>query len=370
MCIGFCTGCCFRRYRLGHCLCSCCSFGPSRVAAKFLYGGMFLASVIVAWVLRGYATDALYNLYSFQSCEPNNPGFVGALAVLRLSCYGLDSFVHVHCFIPHSVPLTLHSREIALRQGFALEEHPWLRLPSVRRARQHHGHSLLLIPRAPDRHRANTRFLHGGGGGHLQPERRLVRVDDPRGVDAALTTLGTHELPEALALLSDICTAVEETSDTDGGTSGLGLVLGGRGPVVLTGHADASWVDDLATQRSSQGYTFSLGPGSVSWRSTRSSSVISSSCEAEIYAGAMAAQDTSGLGLVLGGRGPVVLTGHADASWVDDLATQRSSQGYTFSLGPGSVSWRSTRSSSVISSSCEAEIYAGAMAAQELRWLT
>ncbi|CAI7819944.1 unnamed protein product [Closterium sp. NIES-54] len=43
---------------------------------------------------------------------------------------------------------------------------------------------------------------------------------------------------------------------------------------------------------------------------------------------------TSGMGLVLGGRSPVVLTGHADAS------------------------------------GCEAEIYAGAMAAQELRWLT
>ncbi|CAI7758596.1 unnamed protein product, partial [Closterium sp. NIES-53] len=54
---------------------------------------------------------------------------------------------------------------------------------------------------------------------------------------------------------------------------------------------------------------------------------------------------TSGMGLVLGGRGSVVLTGHADASWVDDSATQRSS-------------------------SCEAEIYAGVMAAQELRWLT
>ncbi|CAI7899618.1 unnamed protein product [Closterium sp. NIES-54] len=79
---------------------------------------------------------------------------------------------------------------------------------------------------------------------------------------------------------------------------------------------------------------------------------------------------TSGMGLVLGGRVRVVLTGHADASWVDDLATQRSSQGYTFSLSSGSVSWRSTRSSSVLSSSCEAEIYAGAMAAQELRWLT
>ncbi|CAI7865827.1 unnamed protein product [Closterium sp. NIES-53] len=79
---------------------------------------------------------------------------------------------------------------------------------------------------------------------------------------------------------------------------------------------------------------------------------------------------TSGMGLVLGGRARVVLTGHTDASWVDDLATQRSSQGYTFSLGSGSVSWRSTRTSSVLTSCCEAEIYAWAMAAQELRWLT
>ncbi|CAI7874165.1 unnamed protein product [Closterium sp. NIES-53] len=54
---------------------------------------------------------------------------------------------------------------------------------------------------------------------------------------------------------------------------------------------------------------------------------------------------TLGMRLVLGGQGLVVLTGHADASWADDSATQRSS-------------------------SCEAEIYAGAMAAQELRWLT
>ncbi|CAI7874398.1 unnamed protein product [Closterium sp. NIES-53] len=79
---------------------------------------------------------------------------------------------------------------------------------------------------------------------------------------------------------------------------------------------------------------------------------------------------TSGMGLVLGGRRPVVLTGHADASWADDQATQRSSQGYTFSLASGSVLWRSTRSSFVLSSSCEAEIYAEGMVAQELRWLT
>ncbi|CAI7818588.1 unnamed protein product, partial [Closterium sp. NIES-53] len=79
---------------------------------------------------------------------------------------------------------------------------------------------------------------------------------------------------------------------------------------------------------------------------------------------------TSGMGLVLGGRGPVVCTCHADASWVDDSTTQRASQGYTFSLGSSLVSWWSTRSSSVLSSSCEAEIYARAMAAQKVRWLT
>ncbi|CAI7809944.1 unnamed protein product [Closterium sp. NIES-53] len=79
---------------------------------------------------------------------------------------------------------------------------------------------------------------------------------------------------------------------------------------------------------------------------------------------------TSGMGLLLGGQGPVVLTGYADASWLDGSATQQSSHGYTFNLGSGSVSWRSTRSSSVLSFSCEAEIYARAMAAQELRWLT
>ncbi|CAI7812671.1 unnamed protein product [Closterium sp. NIES-54] len=60
-------------------------------------------------------------------------------------------------------------------------------------------------------------------------------------------------------------------------TLGMGLVLGGRRRVVLTGHADASWADNQATQRSSQGYTFCLGSGSLSWQSTCSSSVLGSS---------------------------------------------------------------------------------------------
>ncbi|CAI7897634.1 unnamed protein product [Closterium sp. NIES-54] len=55
-------------------------------------------------------------------------------------------------------------------------------------------------------------------------------------------------------------------------TSGMGLLLGGQGSVVLIGHSDASWANDQATQRSSLGYTFSFGSGLVSWRSTRPSS--------------------------------------------------------------------------------------------------
>ncbi|CAI7921677.1 unnamed protein product, partial [Closterium sp. NIES-54] len=150
-------------------------------------------------------------------------------------------------------------------------------------------------------------------------------------------------------------------------TSGMGLMLGGRAQVILTGHTNASWSDDLTTQRSSQGYTFSLGSGFVSWQSTRSSSVLISGCEAEIYTRAMAAQgnepvlllgrarqlleqvDHSSMGLVLGGRARAVLTGHADTSWVD--AWLRNGR------------HRATPSAL-------AEIYAGAMAAQELRWLT
>ncbi|CAI7741013.1 unnamed protein product [Closterium sp. NIES-53] len=42
-------------------------------------------------------------------------------------------------------------------------------------------------------------------------------------------------------------------------TSGMGLVLGGQGSVVLTGHSDASWADDQGTLRSKLGYTFNLG---------------------------------------------------------------------------------------------------------------
>ncbi|CAI7882212.1 unnamed protein product [Closterium sp. NIES-54] len=130
-----------------------------------------------------------------------------------------------------------------------------------------------------------------------------------------------------------------------------------RRPVYSLRQAPREWHDTLRTTLAALGFTPSTADPSLFLRTNTSLP--------SFYV-----LVTSGMGLVLGGRGPVVLTSHADASCVDDLATQRSSQGYTFCLGSDSVSWRSTLSSSVLSSSCEAEIYARAMGAQELRWLT
>ncbi|CAI7886105.1 unnamed protein product [Closterium sp. NIES-54] len=81
-------------------------------------------------------------------------------------------------------------------------------------------------------------------------------------------------------------------------TSGMGLVLGGSEPVVLTRHCDSSYADDVQTQRSTKGYCFSLGSGAVSWRSTWSSTVAQSSAEAEIYADAMARRGQARLDFV------------------------------------------------------------------------
>ncbi|CAI7927569.1 unnamed protein product [Closterium sp. NIES-54] len=58
---------------------------------------------------------------------------------------------------------------------------------------------------------------------------------------------------------------------------------------------------------------------------------------------------------------------HRPVHWI---ALVRVAKYLATTLGADVVSWRSTRSSFVASSIAEAEIYAGAMAAQELRWLT
>ncbi|CAI7747136.1 unnamed protein product [Closterium sp. NIES-53] len=74
-------------------------------------------------------------------------------------------------------------------------------------------------------------------------------------------------------------------------------------------------------------------------------------------------QHTKDYTLTLGGADPPVLTSFSDSSWADSQPDRRNSQGYGFTLGSGLISWRSTRSSSIALSSCEAELYAVTMAA-------
>ena len=78
---------------------------------------------------------------------------------------------------------------------------------------------------------------------------------------------------------------------------------------------------------------------------------------------------TSHYRLALGGA-HISLFGHSDSSWADDPLERKSSQGHCFSLGSGVISWKANRSATVALSSCEAELYAGAAAAQEALWLS
>ncbi|CAI7862008.1 unnamed protein product [Closterium sp. NIES-53] len=166
----------------------------------------------------------------------------------------------------------LHSLEfsIAFLQG-SLHEEIWLRRPSGFTVLQRFGlqHSITKpTPLAID-HR------HTG----LIP-------DEPFDVLSRFVATGRHR---PVHWTADVRVAKYLAT-----TSGMGLVLGGRRPVVLTGHCDSSYADDVETQRSTQG-CFSLGDGAVAVseaeRSTWSPSVASSSAEAEIYDGAMAAQE-------------------------------------------------------------------------------
>ena len=79
-------------------------------------------------------------------------------------------------------------------------------------------------------------------------------------------------------------------------------------------------------------------------------------------------KETAGHALCLGGE-TITLEGHSDSSWADDQMDRKSSQGYSFNLGSGAISWRATRSPAVALSSTEAELYAGTSASQEAVWL-
>jgi transposase InsO family protein len=69
------------------------------------------------------------------------------------------------------------------------------------------------------------------------------------------------------------------------------------------------------------------------------------------------------------GAGGVTLQGYSDADWAGDLDTRRSTTGYVFTLGSGSIAWASKRQATVAQSTTEAEYMAVSSAAREAMWL-
>jgi len=63
------------------------------------------------------------------------------------------------------------------------------------------------------------------------------------------------------------------------------------------------------------------------------------------------------------------LVGYCDANYARDHDTRRSTTGYVFKFGPGTMLWCSKRQPMVSLSTIEAEYRAAAMAAQESTWL-
>lgn len=68
-------------------------------------------------------------------------------------------------------------------------------------------------------------------------------------------------------------------------------------------------------------------------------------------------------------KNPEQLIGYTDADWASDIDKRRSCTGYVFKLSGGSISWKSTRQSTVALSSTEAEYMALSATIQEGIWL-
>ena len=78
---------------------------------------------------------------------------------------------------------------------------------------------------------------------------------------------------------------------------------------------------------------------------------------------------TMDYGLRLGGTGEIKLIGYADSDYATDQDDRKSTTGYTFSIGEGTISWRSQKQGSTATSTSEAEYMAAHDAAREALWI-
>ena len=80
-------------------------------------------------------------------------------------------------------------------------------------------------------------------------------------------------------------------------------------------------------------------------------------------------KSTIDYGLLYKKGGDNKLIGYCNADYAGDHDTKRSTIGYVFKLGSGTISWCSKRQSIVSLSTTEAEYRAATMVAQECTWL-
>jgi transposase InsO family protein len=80
-------------------------------------------------------------------------------------------------------------------------------------------------------------------------------------------------------------------------------------------------------------------------------------------------QGTSQHVLRYGGECNIVLAGYCDADWAGNVDDRRSTTGFTFMLGGGSVCWNSKKQATVALSTTEAEYIAAAQATKEAVWM-
>src|SRR5947209_19061775 len=81
-------------------------------------------------------------------------------------------------------------------------------------------------------------------------------------------------------------------------------------------------------------------------------------------------QGTKRLGITYSGSGlNKTFHGYADADYAGDIDNAKSTGGYTFLTGGGSICWSSKKQSTVATSTTHAEYIAGFEAAREAAWL-